>query len=122
MAEPLSQRQWEAVSTICLALRQETHDLKHQQGLDIDLSTPALTEEDQVARNAMYRTAERLSRMATVDEMRAHLLTLSGEERRYYNAWQRHYFLISLWQQRQYYEQAVHFSNQVLDLQGRGGS
>ena len=121
VVEPLSAPQKQAVHAICASLRQETHNLVHQLGLDIDLSTPALTEEERSARNAMYRTAETLSRMETVGAMQAHLLTLSFDEIRYFNAWRRHYFLTCLWQQREYYEQALHFSNQVRDLQRSGG-
>ena len=69
-------------------------------GIDIDLSQPALTEEDATGRAQLYKTVKKLATLDTANEMHFLTLKFSDADAAYFDAWRRAYFFAYLVQLR----------------------
>ena len=96
--------------------------MSHAPGIDVDLGSEPLTEDDVAARNRLYRTANELLKMETPREMHNHVMSLSGQDAVYYDAWRRQYFLQCFAQQRDYHKLAQEIESELKLLHQQRGN
>ena len=118
--EPLTASQRSAVVGLLVPLQEEVTKLRAHlngmnrelqryksaaPGIDVELTREALTAAEVAARDRLYKTANHLLSMETAREMHAHVMTLSGQDAAYFDAYRRQYFLQCFAQQRDYHRQ-----------------